>query len=358
MRLILAATGIALVVGLLGTPLVIRILRRHGYSQAIRDVNDGHFPDHASKRGTPSMGGIAIVAAVLAGYLGAHLYSQRPPSASGLLVLFLMTGMALVGFCDDYIKIFKQRSLGLRAKTKLGGQSAVALAFAVLALRFPDAAGTAPASTHVSFIRDTSIGLSAVGFVLWAYLMIAGTSNGVNLTDGLDGLATGAAVMTFGAYVLIGIWQFGQSCASATPVAQCYTVRDPQDLAVVAAAATGACFGFLWWNASPARIFMGDTGSLAIGGMIAGLAILTRTELLLVLLGGLFVLITMSVVLQVAGFKLTRKRLFRMAPLQHHFEMLGWHEITIVIRFWIIAGLSVASGLAVFYAEWVGSSST
>ena len=355
MRLVLAAAGIALVVGLLGTPLVIRILRRHGYSQAIRDVNDGHFPDHASKRGTPSMGGIAIVAAVLLGYVGAHLYTWRSPTASGVLVLFLMTGMAVVGFCDDYIKIFKQRSLGLRAKTKLGGQSAVAIAFAILVLRFPDDQGVVPASTHVSFIRDTGLGLSAVGFVVWAYFLIAGTSNGVNLTDGLDGLATGAAVMTFGAYVLIGIWQFGQSCAIRPATAQCYLTRDPQDLAVVAAAAMGACFGFLWWNASPARIFMGDTGSLAIGGTIAGLAILTRTEILLVLLGGLFLVITMSVVLQVAGFKLTRKRLFRMAPLQHHFEMLGWHEITIVIRFWIVAGLGVAGGLAAFYAEWVRS---
>jgi len=189
-------------------------------------------------------------------------------------------------------------------------------------------------------------------FVAWAYLMIAGMSNGVNLTDGLDGLATGTSVMVFGAYVLIGTWQSNNSCL-LRPGPQCYEVRDPRDLAVVAASVMGACFGFLWWNASPAKIFMGDTGSLALGGVLAGLAITTRTELLILALGGLFVLITLSVIVQVGSFKLTGRRVFRMAPLQHHFELVGWGEVTIVIRFWIIAGLFVALGLGVFYAEWV-----
>ena len=193
-------------------------------------------------------------------------------------------------------------------------------------------------------------------FVVWAYVMIAGTSNGVNLTDGLDGLATGSSVMVFASYVLMGIWQFDQNCAfalSGASVSKCYEVRDPLDLAVVAAAVMGACFGFLWWNASPAKIFMGDTGSLALGGALAGLAITSRTELLLVLVGGLFVLISLSVIVQVGFFKVTGRRVFRMAPLQHHFELVGWGEVTIVIRFWIIAGLLVALGLGVFYAEWV-----
>jgi phospho-N-acetylmuramoyl-pentapeptide-transferase len=235
----------------------------------------------------------------------------------------------------------------------------VAVGFALLALSFPDDRELTPASSSVSFIRDTGLDLFAQGtaigvvlFVLWAYLMISATSNGVNLTDGLDGLATGASVMVFAAYVLIGVWQFGNSCAN-TPIPKCYEVRDPLDLAVVAAAVMGACFGFLWWNASPAKIFMGDTGSLALGGALAGLAILSRTELLLILLGGLFVLITVSVIVQVGFFKMTGRRVLRMAPLQHHFELKGWGEVTIVIRFWIIAGLCVASGLAVFYAEWV-----
>jgi phospho-N-acetylmuramoyl-pentapeptide-transferase len=158
--------------------------------------------------------------------------------------------------------------------------------------------------------------------------------------------------MVFASYVLVGIWQYGQSC-SVQPGSQCYEVRDPLDLATIAAALMGACLGFLWWNASPAKIFMGDTGSLALGGALAGLAILSRTELLLVILGGLFVIITLSVIIQVGFFKLTGRRVFRMAPLQHHFELAGWAEVTIVIRFWVISVLSVALGLAVFYAEWV-----
>jgi len=351
-RAILLAAGIALVLTLLGTPAVIRLLVKHEYGQLIRD--DGPTTHH-TKHGTPTMGGAVIIIATVVSYIVAKLVTWRPPSASALLVLFLTTGLGLVGFLDDFIKIRKQRSLGLRAKTKFAGQTVIALAFAVLALQFPDSRGLSPASSSLSFIRDTGLVLGPVLFLVWAFFLIAAMSNGVNLTDGLDGLAIGASVMIFGAYLLIGVWQFGQSC-EMNPNAQCYEVRDPLDLAVVAAALMGACFGFLWWNASPAKIFMGDTGSLALGGALAGLAITSRTEMLLALLGGLFFLITMSVILQVGFFKLTGKRLFRMAPLQHHFELAGWGEVTIVIRFWIIAGLCVALGLAVFYAEWVASS--
>jgi phospho-N-acetylmuramoyl-pentapeptide-transferase len=185
--------------------------------------------------------------------------------------------------------------------------------------------------------------------------MVVATSNGVNLTDGLDGLASGASVMTFLAFVLIGVWEFGQSCALVT-TANCYAVRDPLDLAVLAAAFAGSCTGFLWWNASPAKIFMGDTGSLALGGALAGLAATLRVELLLIPLGGLFVIITLSVIIQTLYFKISGgKRVFKMAPLQHHFELMGWGEVTIVIRFWIIAGLSVALGLGLFYAQWVSA---
>jgi phospho-N-acetylmuramoyl-pentapeptide-transferase len=352
MKQILLASSLGLLVTLFGTPVAIRILVRQGYGQLIRD--DGPTSHH-TKRGTPTMGGAVIIIGTLVGYFGAHLIVWRPVTVSGLLVLYLMTGLGLVGFVDDYIKVSKQRSLGLRANAKLIGQSVIAISFAIMAIRFPDGLGYTPASTDISFIRDTSIALGAVLFVIWAYLMIAATSNGVNLTDGLDGLATGTSVMVFASYVLIGIWQFGQNCA-ITAVGNCYEVRDPLDLAVVAASIMGACFGFLWWNASPAKIFMGDTGSLALGGALAGLAITSRTELLLVLVGGLFVLITLSVILQVGFFKLTKRRVFRMAPLQHHFELVGWGEVTIVIRFWIIAGLLVALGLGVFYAEWVTGS--
>jgi phospho-N-acetylmuramoyl-pentapeptide-transferase len=355
---VLVAAGVALVLSLLGTPVFIRWLVRRGYGQFIRD--DGPTT-HKTKRGTPTMGGVVIVASTLLAYAVAHLVTLDAPTASGLLVLLLMAGLGVVGFLDDFIKISKQRSLGLRSLPKLLGQGGVAVVFAVLALQFPNDNFRTPASTRISVIRDTGVDLAFAGalvgtvlFVLWALVMIAGASNGVNLTDGLDGLATGATTAVAGSYLLIGVWQSNQSCqAVATAGPNCYEVRDPRDLAVVAAALMGACFGFLWWNASPAKIFMGDTGSLALGGALAGLAILSRTELLLVLLGGLFVIITLSVVIQVGSYKLTGRRVFRMAPLQHHFELAGWAEVTIVIRFWIVAVLFAALGLGIFYAEWV-----
>jgi phospho-N-acetylmuramoyl-pentapeptide-transferase len=355
-KAVLLGAVFSLVIALFGTPAFIKYLVRKGYGQFIRD--DGPTSHH-TKRGTPTMGGTVIVGASLAAYFLAHLFTWTRPTVSGLLVLFLMTGLGIVGFLDDYIKISKQRSLGLRSKQKLAGQGLVAVLFAILVLRFSNSAGRYPASTKISFVRDTNLDLAFAGpvvglilFIILANLIIAGTSNGVNLTDGLDGLATGASTMVFAAFVLIGIWQFNQNC-QWTPGPKCYEVRDPHDLAIVAACGMGACFGFLWWNASPAKIFMGDTGSLALGGALAGLAILTRTEFLIVILGGLFVTITLSVIIQVASFKTTGKRVFRMAPLQHHFELLGWQEVTIVIRFWIIAGLFVALGLGLFYAEWV-----
>jgi phospho-N-acetylmuramoyl-pentapeptide-transferase len=253
------------------------------------------------------------------------------------------------------LKVAKQRSLGLNAKQKLLGQAVVAGAFGYAGLQFPDQTGLTPISSYLSTFRDTSIKLSIAAVIIWVIIMVLGTSNGVNLTDGLDGLATGAAVMVFTSFILIGVWEFGQSCA-VSPGAKCYAVRDPLDIAVLAAALAGACGGFLWWNASPAKIFMGDVGSLALGGALAGIAITLRTQLLLVLLGFLFVLITASVIIQVLFFKISGgKRVFKMAPLQHHFELMGWGEVTIVIRFWIIASLGVAAGLGLFYAQWVAS---
>ncbi len=352
MRLILVAGGIAMLITLFGTPLLIRVLRAYGYSPAIRESGEFQYPDHEKKRGTPSMGGVAIVVAVLLGYTGAHLYRWAPPSVSAVLVLFLMTGLAAVGMADDYIKIFKRRSVGLRASTKFGGQVIVGIIFAVLAVHFKDANGLTPASFAISDVRDTFVVLPLGLLIIWVLFIITASANAVNLTDGLDGLAAGAAVMSFAGYTLIGVWQFGNTCL-VNHTDKCYQVRDPLDLAVVAAATMGATFGFLWWNAAPAQIFMGDTGSLALGGALAGLAILSRTELLLVLIGGLFVIITMSVIIQVVGFRFTGKRIFRMAPLQHHFEMRGWAEITIVVRFWIIAGLCVGAAMALFYAQWV-----
>jgi phospho-N-acetylmuramoyl-pentapeptide-transferase len=297
------------------------------------------------------MGGIIIIIASLIGYLAGHMLTGQPMSASGLLVLFLMTGLGLVGFVDDFIKLFMRRSLGLRSGAKLAGQAIVGGIFAILALHFPDGYDLTPASSHISFLTDFGVSIGPVLFVIWVIVMVTGTSNGVNLTDGLDGLASGAAILVLAAYVIIGNWQLRNDCTTAL-APNCYDVRDPLDAAVVAAVVMGACFGFLWWNAPPAKIFMGDTGSLALGGALAGLAITTKTELLLLLLGGLFVIITLSVLIQVGSYKLTHKRVFRMAPLQHHFELAGWAETTIVVRFWLIAGMFVALGLGIFYVGW------
>ena len=306
MRLVVLSGIISVLTVFIGTPLLIKFLLKHGYSQAIRVSTDNEpYPEHEGKRGTPSMGGAAIVVAIVLGYGLTHLIWWAPPSPSALLVL-----------------------------------------------RFPDDRGITPATQAVSLIRDTAIVLPLGLFLLWIWFLVTATTNGVNLTDGLDGLVSGAATMTFAAYTLMSVWQFGQRC-SAQASAVCYDVRDPFDMAVFAAAFAGACFGFLWWNTSPAQIFMGDTGSLSIGGAIAALAVLTHTQLLLALLAGLFVLVTLSVIAQVGSFKLTGKRVLRMAPLHHHFELLGWQEITIVVRFWLIQGVVVALGMALFYAEWV-----
>ncbi|MCX5047544.1 MULTISPECIES: phospho-N-acetylmuramoyl-pentapeptide-transferase [unclassified Streptomyces] len=352
MKQILFSGVIGLFLTLVGTPLLIKLLARKGYGQYIRD--DGPR-EHASKRGTPTMGGIAFIFATVAAYFLSKVITGYTPTYSGLLVLGLMVGMGLVGFLDDYIKIVKRRSLGLRAKAKMAGQLIVGISFAVLALQFQDARGNAPASTKLSFITDFGWKIGPILFVVWALFMILAMSNGVNLTDGLDGLATGASVLVFGAYTFIGVWQFQESCANTQTLTNpnaCYEVRDPLDLAIIASALMGACLGFLWWNTSPAKIFMGDTGSLALGGVLTGLAILSRTELLVAIMGGLFVLITMSVVIQVGSFKLTGKRVFRMAPLQHHFELKGWSEVLVVVRFWIIQGICVIVGLGLFYAGW------
>lgn len=359
MRAILVGGGLALLISLLGTRFAIRQFTQWGYGQEIRD--DGPTTHH-TKRGTPTMGGVVIILASLIGYFAAKLLTMSWPSASALLLLGLFVGTGAVGFLDDFIKIYRQRSLGLRSKAKIVGQTIVGVGFGVLALSpvLEDERGQRPASFSLSFIRDfSSFVLPAVVVVALILLMVVATSNATNLTDGADGLLAGCSVMVFGAYMLVNIWQNNQWCGQQDiTYGKCYEVRDPLDLAIIAAAITGACFGFLWWNAAPAQIFMGDTGSLALGAALAGFAILTRTELLLIILGGVFVMETVSVMLQVTWFKATRRltgtprRLFRITPIHHHFEMV-WNEITVVIRFWIIAGICVAAGLGIFYAEWV-----
>jgi phospho-N-acetylmuramoyl-pentapeptide-transferase len=351
---ILIAAAVGLIISILMTPLAIKAFRRQGFGQEIRD--DGP-QSHLAKKGTPTMGGTVMVLATVGGYLIAHLFLVNQPgrgvTASGLLLLLLLVGMGTVGFLDDYLKIRYRRSLGLNGTAKLVGQLVIGLAFAVLALVLKDDDGVAVASRSISFVRNIGqLTLPAVVFAVLAYVFIAGFSNAVNLTDGLDGLAAGCSAMVFGSYVIISFWQFGHDCtAGAGP--GCYDVRDPLDVTLIAAAAMGACLGFLWWNTSPARIFMGDTGSLSLGGLMAGLAIVTRTELLLVVLGGLFVAVTLSVVIQVAFFRATGRRVFRMAPLHHHFELAGWAENTVIVRFWLVTGMAVAFGIGLFYADWL-----
>jgi phospho-N-acetylmuramoyl-pentapeptide-transferase len=347
MRAVLYASVIALICSLIGTPIAIKTFTRLGFGQEIRP--DGP-QTHLVKRGTPTMGGTVIVLSTLVAYFLTKALTWKAPTASALLVLFLMAGMGAVGFVDDMIKIHRRRSLGLRAKAKLVGQWLVTIIFAILALRFRNSMGLTPASDHVSFLHDVGwLSVGPVLFVLWSYLLTAGWANAVNLTDGLDGMCTGVSVMAFAAYVVIGVWQYGQSCGVSAG-SGCYAVRDPLDLAVVAAAVMGACFGFLWWNAAPAKIFMGDTGALGLGGAFAGLSICTRTELLAAIIGGLFLVELLSVVIQVGSYKLRHgKRVFPMAPLHHTFELRDWPEVNITIRFWIVAGLCVVSGLGVFY---------
>jgi phospho-N-acetylmuramoyl-pentapeptide-transferase len=311
------------------------------------------------------MGGLAIILATVLGVFGGKLINAEPISNSALLVLFMMVGLGAVGFIDDFIKTHRQRSLGLSGWAKIFGQGVVAVAFAIMALQLKDADGWSPASASISVVRDTNIDLMFWGpvvglilFVIWIYFLVAATSNGVNIADGLDGLATGSSAMAIGAYAVIGFWQFNQSCFRDPLIQNCYEVKDSLDLAVVASAVVGALIGFLWWNTSPAQIFMGDTGSLALGGALAALAILTRTELLLIPIGGLFVIVTGSVIIQRVYFKLTKwktgtgKRVFLMSPLHHHFELKGWEQITIVVRFWLIGALCVLSGVGMFYLEW------
>jgi phospho-N-acetylmuramoyl-pentapeptide-transferase len=341
-KTILLSAAISMIAALAGTLPAITILRRRKLGQQVRTGE--HAPAHQSKSGTPTMGGIVIIIASLIGYLLGHLLTGDPMTASGVLVLSLMTGLGFVGFLDDFLKLYMRRSLGLRSRAKLLGQVIVGVIFALLAIRFPDAYDLTPASEHLSFNSDFGVSIGAVLFVIWVLLMITGTSNGVNLTDGLDGQATGASILVLAAYVLIGNWQLRNDCTTSL-VQNCYPVRDPLDAAVVAATVMGACFGFLWWNALPAKIFMGDTGALALGGVLAGLAIVTRTELLLLILGGLFVFETVSVILQVASFKLTGKRIFKMAPIHHHFELKGWPEPKVIVRFWILSFFLALIGL-------------
>ncbi|MEO7517279.1 MAG: phospho-N-acetylmuramoyl-pentapeptide-transferase [Acidimicrobiales bacterium] len=328
-------------VSVLGTPLVIRYFRKHGIGQQIReDGPEGHF----TKSGTPTMGGVMIVAGGIAGYAVAHLRREEGRvifTRAGLLVVLLIVGGSIIGGLDDFLKVSRERSLGLNKRAKSGGQLVLALAFAWLAYT------VAKSPTTISFVRADGFHVDPgpVGWAVFVVLLVIGSSNAVNLTDGLDGLAAGSAAFAFSAFALIAFWQLRHYSV--------YNVPQALDLAILSVAMLGGCVGFLWWNAAPARIFMGDTGSLAIGAGLAGLALFTRTPLLLPRVGGLFVAETLSVIIQVFSFRVFHRRVFRMAPIHHHFEQKGWPETTVIIRFWLIAGALTAGTLGVFYSDYL-----
>jgi phospho-N-acetylmuramoyl-pentapeptide-transferase len=364
-RAVIVAIFVAFLISLFVTPVAIKVFTRLKAGQPIR--TDGPVM-HQGKKGTPTMGGVVFIVATVIAYVAGHLalttlpeaqIAQVTPTITALVLLGLMVFSGAVGFIDDFLKVRKRNSAGLNKRGKLLGQILVGAVFGVVALYFPSTAGVTVGSTALSFIRDiNALEVGKVASVVIFIFVVMSTTNGVNLTDGLDGLATGASVMVLASYALIAFWQYRHWCADtdyARGGAYCYTVRDPLEIALIAGAAAGACVGFLWWNTSPARIFMGDTGALGLGGLIAGMAMATRTVILLLILGGLFVIITMSVVIQIISFRTTGKRVFRMSPLQHHFELAGWSEVNIVVRFWIIAGIGVAIALGLFYSEFLAA---
>ncbi|MET7472112.1 phospho-N-acetylmuramoyl-pentapeptide-transferase [Micromonospora sp. NPDC005211] len=365
MRAVIVAAAVAFVISLFGTPVAVRVFSALRAGQPIRSIG---LASNQNKVGTPTMGGVVFIVATVLAYVAGHLalttlperqIAQEGPTMTALVLLGLFVFCGAVGFFDDFLKVRRRNSDGLSAKGKLLGQALVGGGFGVAALYVPSTNGQTVASEHISLIRDISwLDVGKVGAVLVFVFVITAMSNGVNLTDGLDGLATGASILVLGAYSLVGFWQYRHWCADdgyARVNEYCYQVRDPLEIAMIAAAAAGACVGFLWWNTSPARIFMGDVGALGLGGLIGGLAVVTRTTLLSILIGGLFVLITTTWVIQIVSYRTTGRRVFRMVPLHHHFELAGWSESTIVVRFWIVAGVCVAAGLGLFYSDFLAA---
>jgi phospho-N-acetylmuramoyl-pentapeptide-transferase len=337
-RLLLAA-AIALFVSLIGTKFLIEFLQHRQIGQPIREEGPS---GHVTKAGTPTMGGIAIVGSATIGWVLSDLVGGSEFTRRGTIIMFTICLAAVVGLIDDGLKVFRARNLGLNKRAKIVGLLVVAVVFVVLVVNLTNV------NTTVSFTRYDLPGwdLTTIGWSVLAILLILAATNAVNLTDGLDGLAAGSSIFAFAAFVVICFVGFRHT--------DIYGDQSFLDTGVIAAAMLGGCTGFLWWNAAPAQIFMGDTGSLAIGAALATLALSTNTVLLLPLIGGLFVMETVSVILQVGTFQLTGgRRLFRMAPIHHHFELGGWPETRVIIRMWIIAGLCTAVALGLFYADFL-----
>jgi len=315
-RILFGGTS-ALLICIFLSPKFIEFLRRREFGQQIREEGpEGHH----QKAGTPTMGGIIVIIAVAVPFLILTDYDWRSVGVFGAMI-----ACAVLGFADDYVKLVRRRSLGLRARTKLVVTIAISLGLWYVARHEAHLAS----GLRLRFV-DYTIELGPFYPVL-IYLVVAGTTSAVNLTDGLDGLAAGCAAIVLLSYIGIAF------------------VTEDYDLAMLAGCLVGACIGFLWFNAFPATIFMGDTGSLGLGGAIAGLAVMTHTEVLLILLGGIFVLEALSVAIQVLSFQTTRKRVFLMAPIHHHFELKGWSETKIILRFWIVASIFCAIGFTIYH---------
>ncbi len=311
---------LALLLTALMTPLWVRFQKSRNVGQVVR--TDGPA-EHIQKQGTPTMGGLLIVLSVILIYflmVGSDNYTPR-----GVLALGIILATGVIGFIDDISKVINARSLGLRARYKVIWLLGVALVIGYFLI------------TQIGLSTEISIPFTHLSVDLgWLYmpflfLLITAATNSVNLTDGLDGLAAGTATIVILAFAAIAFRQ------------------GYLDLAILSAAVAGSCVGFLWFNAYPANIFMGDTGSFAIGGAIAAMAILTKTELFLIIIGGIYVIETLSVIIQVLSFRYFKKRVLRMAPIHHHFEMLGWSETSIMVRFWIISGIFAGAGFALYF---------
>lgn len=340
---LLIAAGVSGVVSVIGTWILQNLLGRGGISQPILS-KDARGPGHEHKAGTPTMGGVAIIGAALVGYGVAHLRPGVIVTNTGLVVVLAIVGAALVGFVDDYIKVVNRRNLGLTKRAKSYGMVVVAVGFCVLLL------WKTSVHTTLGWTRwnSTSLDLRGWGWTLLAVVMIYATSNAFNITDGLDGLAAGSALYALVAFTVIAFWGFRHP--------EIYGIAHALDISVIGASMIGGCAGFLWWNAAPADIFMGDTGALGIGTALACMAIVTNTHLLLPIVCGLYVVETGSVLLQMTSFKFFgRRRIFKMSPIHHHFELSGWPETKIIIRFWMFAGLCAAIALGLYYADFVAA---
>ncbi len=329
MKLVLAAGVLAMVLAIALGPAFIAFLRRNAFGQQIREEGPA---GHMTKQGTPTMGGVLLLSCSLLAFV---IFSKH--TAPALTVAGVTVACAAIGFVDDYFKLVHRRSLGLSGRWKL-----LLLAVVTAALGYMAHREGLSTDVYVPLI-DFRLSLGPV-YYLFLFVVVAGATNAVNLTDGLDGLAAGTmtiAMLTYTAMMVVAFLASGGLTAEGD--------ASRLDLGILAAALVGGCVGFLWYNAYPADVFMGDTGSFGLGGALAAVAVFTKTEFLLVLIGGVFVLEALSVLIQVVWFRSTGKRVFLMAPIHHHFEMLEWTENKIIVRFWIMASICGASGFVLYY---------